>query len=131
LKKATVLILAIILLLTGCSTEQNTELEESINSVIEDKNNNEININTLTTFDWNEAHLFAPYTTSEGIEEQLGFKYRDKSNIRWKDDIFLLVFVKDDKAIQYAEIDHQGSNLSIKGQSYLTPLEDVIHIDRY
>lgn len=120
-----------VFLLIGCSAEQNTELEKSIDSAIGDKNNNEIKINTLTTFDWEEAHLFSPYTTSEGMEERLGFKYKDKSNIGMRDDIFLLVFIKDDKAIQYAELDHQGSNLSIEEQQiYLPPSDDVIYIER-
>lgn len=119
-----------LLLLIGCSAEQNTELEESINSVIEDENNQEININSLTTFEWDEAHLFAPYAIKSGMEERLGFKYRDKSNIGMRDDIFLLVFVQDDKAIQYAEIIHQGSNLSME-ENNLAPSNDVIYIDRY
>lgn len=120
-----------LLLLIGCSAEQNTELEESINSVIEDENNQEININPLTTFEWDDAHLFAPYATKSGMEERLGLKYRDKSNIGMRNDIFLLVFVKDDKAIHYAEIKHQGSNLSTEEENNLTPSNDVIYIDRY
>src|SRR5699024_6435547 len=88
--KKVIFLLVTLLLLIACSTEQNTELEESINSVIEDENNQEININTLTTFEWDEAHLFAPYATKSGMEERLGFKYRDKSNISMRDDVFLL-----------------------------------------
>lgn len=129
--KKIIFLLVTLLLLIACSAEQNTELEESINSVIEDENNQEININTLTTFEWDEAHLFAPYATKSGMGERLGFKYRDKSYIGMRDDVFLLVFVKDDKAIKYAEIKHQGSNLSTGEESYLTPSNDVIYIDRY
>lgn len=131
MKKVIVVTFLTVLLLMGCGTEQNIKLEKSIDSAIGDRNNNEINIHTLTTFDWEEAHLFSPYTTNEGMEEQLGFKYKDKSNIRMRDDIFLLVFIKDNKVIQYVELDRQGSNLSIdEKQSYLTPSADVIHIER-
>src|SRR5699024_3743860 len=128
--KKIIFLLVTLLLLIACSAEQNTELEESINSVIEDENNQEININTLTTIEWDEAHLFAPYATKSGMEERLGIN-RDKSYIGMRDDVFLLVFVKDDKAIKNAEIKHQGSNLSAGEESYLTPSNDVIYIERY
>jgi hypothetical protein len=73
LKEITVIIFSLLLLM-GCnhsSVQQNKELEESIYSIVEDKNISEININSLTDFDWDKAFLFGPYTTQESIEEQL------------------------------------------------------------
>lgn len=131
MKKTIYLTMMLAFVLIGCSAEQNTELEESIHSIVEDGNSEEININTLTTFEWEEAHLFHPYTPKEAMKERLGFNYRDKSNIQMRDDIFLLVFVKEDKVVQYAEINRPGVELSMEKDNYLTPSDDVISIDRY
>ena len=102
MRKITVIIFSL-LLLVGCSqsnVQQNTELEESIHSILEDKSLTEININALTNFDWNKAFLFAPYTTQEGIEEQLGIDFKDPSKIDIRDDIYLLVFLNDKREVQ-------------------------------
>ena len=134
MKKKVVLAMCIafFILLTGCSNAQrNTALEEAAYSVIEDKDNKEFSLSELTAFDWDEAHLFSPYISRSDMEEQLGVKYRDKSNIVMRDDIFLLVFIKDDKVVHYAEIEHQGSVLSTGEEDYLTPSHDVIYIERY
>lgn len=132
MRKITVIIFSL-LLLVGCSqssVQQNTELEESIHSILEDKSITEININALTNFDWNKAFLFAPYTTQEGIEEQLGIDFKDPSKIDIRDDIYLLVFLHDKREVHYAEINHQQSDFSIGGKEYLTPTNASINIDR-
>ena len=117
----------------GCSqsnVQQNTELEESLHSILEDKSITEININSLTNFDWNKAFLFAPYTTQEGIEEQLGIDFKDPSKIDIRDDIYLLVFLNDKREVHYAEINRHQSDYSIEEKEYLTPSNASINIDR-
>ena len=109
MKKISVFVL-LLLLLVGCSqsdVQHNTDLEESIYSIVENENKSLININLLTTFDWDEAFLFTPYSTQEGIEEQLGTDFKDPSNIDTRDDIYLLVFLNKNKVVQYAEIERQ------------------------
>ncbi len=133
MRKISVFVL-ILLLLVGCSqsdVQHNTNLEESIYSVVGDKNKSEINIKSLTTFDWEKAFLFTPYSTQEGIEEQLGADFKAPSNIDIRDDIYLLVFLNKDKVVQYVEIERQGSDFSIGEKEYLTPSEDVISIKRH
>lgn len=39
------------------------------------------------------AFHFTPYTTQEGINEQLAVDFIDQSNIDSRDDIYLLVFL--------------------------------------
>lgn len=134
MKKLTILILSL-LLLVGCNqnnVQHNTKLEEAIFSVVEDKNNNEIDINSLTNFDWDKAFLFAPYTPQESINEQLGVDFKDPSNIDFRDDIYLLVFLNDDTVVQYAEINrnHQRSDFSVDEKGYLTPSNASITIQR-
>lgn len=133
MKGITVIIFSL-LLLVGCSqssVHQNTELEESIYSIVEDKNISEININSLTTFDWDKAFLFGPFTPQESIEEQLGVDFKDPSNIAIREDIYLLVLLNDNKVVHYAEINRQQSDFSIGEKEYLTPSNASINIERY
>lgn len=76
MKKTSILIF-LILLLAGCN-QRDTNLENSISSIVEDSNKSEINVNTLTDIEWDKAFLFTPYSTTKGIEEQLGIKYKLK-----------------------------------------------------
>lgn len=133
LKKLTVIILSL-LLLVACSqnsVQHNTELEESISSIVVDENKSEINIKSLADFDWDKAFLFTPYTTQEGINEQLGVDFKDPSNMDSRDDIYLLVFLNDGKVVQYAEINRQQSDFSISEKEYLTPSNASINIERH
>ena len=123
----------ILLLLVGCSqsgVQHNTGLEKAIYSVVGDKDKSEIDLKLLTTFDWDKAFLFTPYSTQEGIEEQLGTDFKSSSNIGARDDIYLLVFLNNNKVVQYAEIERQGGDFSIGEKGYLTPSDDMIHIER-
>ncbi|ALX49497.1 hypothetical protein [Lentibacillus amyloliquefaciens] len=120
----------LLLILVGCN-QRSEDLEESINSVVEDKSKGEIDVNAYTNFDWEKAFLFTPYSTTESIEEQLETSFKDKSNIHIRDDIYLLVFLNEDEVVQYAEIKRQGSDFSIKetDKEYLTLSEDVISFE--
>ena len=131
MKQVTFYILLILFLAWCSNVSHNTGLEKSIFSIVEDKNNSEIRINSLTTFDWEKAFIFTPYSTQEGIEEQLGVNFNDPSDIDWRDDIYLLVFLNDDKVVQYIEIDRQGADFTIGEKKHLTPSDDLITIERY
>ncbi len=123
----------IVLLAMGCSqgrVHHHKDLEEAIYTVVEDENNREISVGALTDFKWDQAFLFEPYTPDEQMEKELGVEFEDPSNLRSRDDIYLLVFMDDGKVIQYAEVDRQGSDFSIGGVEYLTPEQDVIEISR-
>ena len=133
MKSFTVFIFSL-LFLVGCNqsnVQNNTELEESIDSIVEDKNNSEVSLESLANFNWDKAILFIPYTTQESINEQLGVDFKDPSSIDMRDDIYLLVFLNDSKVVQYAEINRQHSDFSIGEKEYLTPSNDLISIERY
>ncbi|XQY92226.1 hypothetical protein ACNRWW_01930 [Metabacillus sp. HB246100] len=135
MRKLIFFVFLLLLLLTGYSilnkVSHNVELGKSIYSIVEDVNNTEISIKTLTDFDWDKGFLFTPYSTQKGIDEQLGVHFKDPSNIDWRDDIYLLVFMEDDKVVQYVEIDRQGADFKLGEKEYLTPSDDVIIIERY
>jgi len=120
-----------LLTLVGCSNsddKQNVELEKSISTIVEDSNNKEILLSTLTDFQWEKAFLFNSYTTQEYMDEQLGIHFKDPSSINTRDDIYLLVFMNDNKVVQYAELKVQPRYFSINENKYLTPANDLITI---
>lgn len=111
--------------------QKNRELENLIYSIVEDKKNREFNLNPLTDFTWDNAELFGPYTTKELIEESLGVSYNGQTGgIDYREDLFLLVFLHDNKVVQYAYLDRQdGVNFGGK-KADITPFDDVIKIER-
>ncbi len=124
----------LLLLLVGCSTDhkvsRNSDLESSFSSIVKDEKHDEIHIKSLTDFDWDKAYLFTPYFPEESIKEQLGTDFKGVSDISWREDIYLLVFLNEDNIVQYAEIERFGSNFAIGEKEYLTPTDDAISIER-
>lgn len=132
--KKVILVIFSLLFLVGCnqnSVQHNTKLEESFHSVVKEENTNKIDINSLTDFTWDQAFLFPPYTVQESINEQLGVRFKDPSNMDMRDDIYLLVFLNEEKVVQYAEINRQQADFTIGEQKYLTPANTTIKIKRY
>jgi hypothetical protein len=133
LKKILSIVLFIVVL-SGCINNEyllNKELQESISTVVSDTNNTEIDISKLTDFDWEEAYLFAPYTSQDDINRELGFKSKDKSDIHIREDIYLLLFVNENKVVHYVEIERQKSDFLITdGSEKITPENPMITIKR-
>ncbi|MCQ2748468.1 MAG: hypothetical protein MJ246_00175 [Clostridia bacterium] len=73
------------------------ELNESNKTVIDFKD--------IIKEDWDSMFVFDPYTSYETIYEALGFEWDEiyKTGISYRDDITLLVFVKDMKVVRYIE----------------------------
>ncbi|WP_339194756.1 hypothetical protein MKY27_09850 [Solibacillus sp. FSL R5-0449] len=135
IKQISVILLSL-LLITGCNDsdiKRNTEIEERLHSsiiMVSDNSTSKTSLNTFDDFEWDKAFLVQPYTTQAGIEEQVGVKFTDPSNIGSRDDIYLLVFVNEGKAVQYAEIERLHTTFSLGGKEYLEPSNDVIYIER-
>ncbi|MGF3104021.1 hypothetical protein [Rossellomorea sp. DUT-2] len=98
--------------------------------MVKDQDNKVIKVKSLADFKWDKAYLFEPYTPEEHIEKQLGVEFEDPSNIRSRDDIYLMVFLNEDKVVQYAELNRQRTSFSIGEKDYLSPSEDVLKIER-
>lgn len=129
LKKLIVFIVSL-LLLVGCNqTKHNQKLEKLIQTAISKENIQEFDLKSLTDFDWNKAFLFPPYTVQETIDEQLGTQFKDPSNMDKRDDIYLLVFMKGNKVVQYTEVRHESADISIGERKYLTPSNALINIE--
>jgi hypothetical protein len=111
--------------------KRNLDLEKTVYSLVEDINNTEIHINSVTNFNWDKAFLFEPYSGQEILTKEIGVNYKDSSNIAMRDDIYLLVFLNESKVVHYAEIKRQGCSFSIGENKYLTPANDLLKISRH
>ena len=108
------LILFILLLFSCKSIPESfiTDLHQKIKS-----GEVQIDIKSITSFDWDYLHIFTPYTTVEDVNNRLGFNWGKAydTGIFQRDDINLLVFVKDNKVIKYYEVPlHYGNFSEIK-----------------
>ncbi|MGD6960624.1 hypothetical protein ACQCVB_00370 [Fictibacillus phosphorivorans] len=65
------------------------------------------------------------------MEKQMGVNFKDRSNIYSRDDIYLLVFLNNEKVVQYAEIKRNQSDFSIDATEYITPSKALIKINRH
>lgn len=131
MKKITIYML-LLLIVVGCSfTVRNSNLEDAISSIVLDETKNEISVNSLTDFDWEKAFLFTPYFPETDMKEMLGTEFFNLSCIDYRDDIYLLVFLKEGEVVQYAEMERHSTNFSLGEKKHLTPTDNVISIQRY
>ncbi len=118
------------IILAGCSSasgNHNRELEKSFSSALNEKRMEGVDLNSLTDFDWEKAYVFSPYTPQKAINEKLGFNYKDPSSIDFRDDIYLVVFLHNNKVVQYIELTTQFRNVIIDtNDGYFTPSNATI-----
>jgi hypothetical protein len=133
LKKIIVIVLSLIMLM-GCNQNRvhhNKELEESFHSVMQKENIDQLKLNTLTDFTWDKAFIFTPYTPQENITKQLGAEFKEPSKISSRDDINLVVFMNNEKVIQYVEVDRKYGDLIADDRNALTPMDNIIEIKKH
>ncbi|WP_051758178.1 hypothetical protein [Rossellomorea vietnamensis] len=122
------------MVITACSSsdaEQNKTFENTVDFMVKELQNKEIEIHSIADFKWDKAYLFPPYTSQESIEKKLKIEYEDSDNISNRDDIYLLVFLHEGRVVQYTEINRQKADFTTDGKEYLTPYEDVLKIERH
>ncbi|MCC5801249.1 hypothetical protein [Rossellomorea vietnamensis] len=122
------------MVITACSSsdaEQNKTFENTVDFMVKELQNKEIEIHSIADFKWDKAYLFPPYTSQESIEKKLKIEYEDSNNISNRDDIYLLVFLHEGRVVQYTEINRQKADFTTDGKEYLTPYEDVLKIERH
>ena len=132
MKKFVFLIFISLIFLTSCSQEvsmHNKGLEKSLSSALEKKSDPEIDLNSLTDFDWDKAYRITPYTDQEAINKQLGVKFKDPTNMVYRDDIYLLVFLDKNKVVQYVEIPTKYGQLGGNKNGF-TPSNAIIEIQK-
>ena len=126
-----ILILATILI--GCNNklEINEGLVESrINLFMLNDDQNEVDINALTDFSWEKAYIFIPYTPKEHMTEKLGFNWKNSIGIDYRDDINLIVFVKDKTVVKYIELPRKYGDFDFKDiENEITPEDAIVTLE--
>jgi len=64
--------------------------------------------------EWDRVHIFAPYSTPELIEQELGFGWAASADhsINMSDAIHLLVFVRNDAVVRFTELSRDFGNFA-------------------
>ncbi|ETI70509.1 hypothetical protein [Neobacillus vireti] len=133
MKKFVFLISFSLIFLASCSqviAMHNKGLEKSISSALEKNSVTEIDLNSLTGFDWDKAYLITPYTDQETINKQLGVKFKDPTNMAYRDDIYLLVFLVKNEVVQYVKIPTKFGSLMHGNKDGITPSNAIIKIHK-
>ncbi|MEC0304406.1 hypothetical protein [Terribacillus saccharophilus] len=102
-------------------------MEDSLNNILKEDSINSIDIGNLISYDWEKAYMFTPYTEEADMKDVLGLKFHDPAGMALRDDIELLVVVKDDSSFEYAEV-QLGYGYLMMEEEYLTPKNDVVKI---
>ncbi len=80
-------------------------LKEEVESynISEDSSGFTINISDITTFEWEEMHIFGPYTPIDEIQKSLGFDWSRAQNLIYQisDTHSLLVFTSNESVVKY------------------------------
>ncbi|MUV38357.1 hypothetical protein JNUCC1_02195 [Lentibacillus sp. JNUCC-1] len=129
MKKLGLLLISAMLLLAACdlsNADRNSGVEEAIHARMQSGETDTIQLGHLTDFEWDEAFLFTPYTPEDSIKDEVGIK--DPSGISYRDDIQLLVFAKDEKAVQYVEVSREFGDLTRPNHRKLKPKNDMLRI---
>lgn len=102
---------------------QNWETEEDV----------VIQLGALTPFGWERVYIFPPYATAEQIRGSLGFDWPKamRIGIERRDDINLLVFVRDKKVVQYVAFPRVHGDFSeLATPSGFSPGEAVFIVEK-
>ena len=94
-----VVMIAMMMCFAGCSNssvvkENNDQFSNAVNAVTAGN----VVINDLTTFEWDVAYNFAPFTPKERMEEVIGFSSKD-IKATYNEGHTQLIFVKDNEVV--------------------------------
>jgi hypothetical protein len=135
-------------LFSGCANPSQTSIYKELSTTIRSKNftkGKTFRLKEATSFDWDKFYVFAPYTTPEDIQRSLGFNWSQSNcfGLSSRDDINLLVFVKDGKVVQFLEyprgdVDFAEFTVSFeprlskeKRPDYFSPATAVFYVDKF
>lgn len=88
---------------------QRNALEESLTSEISNMQQEGITccleMRKITNFEWDKLFIFLPFTDPDYIENVLEFEWNNASKVyrRSRDDLYLLIFVKENRVVEYLE----------------------------
>lgn len=88
--------------LSGCAASD-AQVQEQIAAQVARGDGTVVRLADVTPFSWERLHVYPPYTPSEQVEEELGFRWRGADRIEMLDRFTLLVFVANDRVVAFVE----------------------------
>ncbi|WP_299315060.1 hypothetical protein [uncultured Aquimarina sp.] len=100
LKVISLIIIVVVVVSCNKSIESDLSLKTKLDEIIL-SNQTEINFDKIADFEWDQLLILPPYSITKKIEEKLSIDLSivKNSKIESRDDINLLAFLKDGKAI--------------------------------
>mgnify|MGYP006865369313 CR=1 FL=1 len=112
-----VIVLAVVFFCNRASRDMvlNKELEDLLA-----QGEKEIDLTTLTNFEWDAVSAFGPYTTNDQIEESMGIRFKgDNGGINVLEDRFLLVFANGKYAVKTVVLSRKYGEFKVKDEKLL------------
>lgn len=98
---------------------QDTVLGKEMNTLLE-KGEKQIDLTTLTDFEWVAVEAFGPYTTNEIIADAMGIQFKgDNGGIHILEDRFLLVFANQKHATKTVVLSRKYGDYTIQENKFL------------
>ncbi|MFC0471650.1 hypothetical protein ACFFHM_14400 [Halalkalibacter kiskunsagensis] len=92
----------------------------------------DIDFLALTDFEWDQAYIFPPYTTTGEVKGKLGFSWNHRTGIEYRDDINVIVFVKDNRVKKYIELSRKyGDFNEARIEKGFTPEDATVSVVRF
>ncbi len=92
-------IFLLIFCLAACGNSTMKKIEDSFRKSIEKIESSQVEIQDLTDFEWDYLYTFSPYTSTDQIEEIIGFKSAYIMDNMINEGITYLLFVKDNTVV--------------------------------
>lgn len=112
------------ILFLGCKKlESDKVLEHKIKQAVTKGKPTVLDLNAITDFEWNEILILTPYTNPKEIENNLGIDLSSikHSGIQSRDDINLILFLKDKDVVRMVEYPRYPGDFKLKTNWQLIP----------
>ena len=119
MRKIALILLIITIIILGAvflwnRASQDTILSKEIHSMLE-QGAKQIDLTTMTDFEWDAVEVFGHYTTNEIIEDSMDIRFKgDNGGIDVLEDRFLLVFADGKNAVKTAVLSRKYGDFTIK-----------------
>ena len=103
---------------TNQATQDKT-LAQEIKTLFEN-GETQIDLRSITNFEWTQVGVFGPYTSNETMEESMDIQFKgDNGGIDMLDDRFLLVFANETHATKTVVLSRKYGDYTLKENNIL------------
>ncbi|QXE02754.1 hypothetical protein [Terribacillus sp. DMT04] len=129
LSLAALILIVIFIVVPRTSVSHDKTLEASLHEQLQTASSDTFDFGDHIDYEWKEIIIFPPYTDEAYMKEKLGMRFHDPADMSLRDDLELVVVVKNDGTFAYAETATQHGYLAPQANS-ITPENDVIGISK-